>query len=119
MLCSTICESYAKLLLVTSLFDQLDSLIVMASRDDSAFYSAFNKDMAGKYRHVEDWADSLRKKILWDHRVPEDNEKLVLDKKVKNADGDGVADQRQTAGFVGMINQQTLAFFYWPVELGS
>ena len=154
-------DMYAKLLLVTSLVDQLDFLVGMASRgDDSAFSSTLIKEvmsvgeglrsaagdpesnyflapvlaklgsdydaekkamlsgfaavavtnMAGQYRHVEDWTDTLRKKILWDHRVPDYKEKLVPGKQVKNANGEDVDDQRHTAGFFGMTKQLTLAF---------
>ena len=164
-------DMYPKLLLCTSLIDQLDFLIAMSSRDDSAFsaklikeianvgeglrsaaddpdcnyflapvlaklgpgYSAEKKamltgfaavavkNMKEKYRHIEGWADKLRKKLLWNQRVSDYKDKLVPGKKVKNTEGVDVDDTRLTAGWFGMIKQPTLAFIgqwnLWVAEM--
>ena len=163
-------DMYPKLLLVASLIDQMDFLIVMSSRDDSTFSNSLIKDilsvgeglrsaaadpessyflapvleklgadypaekkamlfgyanvavqnMTAKYRHVEEWSDTLRKKVMWDHRVPDYNDTLVLGKKVKAADGSSVDDKRLTAGWFGMTKQPTMAFIgQWNLWVGE
>ena len=62
----------------------------------------------------------LRKKVMWDHRVPDYNDTLVLGKKVKAADGSSVDDKRLTAGWFGMTKQPTMAFIgQWNLWVGE
>jgi hypothetical protein len=72
-----------------------------------------------KYRHVEEWSDTLRKKVMWDHRVPKYNDTLVLGKKVKAADGSSVDDKRLTATLQKCIKSPQAASAAAAVEAAA
>ena len=88
----------------------------------SGYAATAVKAMVYKFRHIDDWSETLRRKVLWDHRVRDYKEDTIKPgNKVANAMGDMVIDPRLCSGWFGMARTPTLAFIgqfnRWGAEL--